>query len=225
MGIFIFDEVEVLDFAGPFEVFSRVRLEPGASSRRSEDSAPCEVFTVAQEMRIIRATGNLQVTPHFDFSSAPRPDLILVPGGIGTRALLHQESVISWLQGMARERIRLASVCTGALLLAQAGLLRGQRATTHSSAHDLLQEIDLSIVLERKERVVDSEIFTSAGVASGIDLALAIVEAWFGRAVADETACYIEFPRTRFSLTHGPAEPSLPRKEKSEATAPTMRRG
>src|SRR5438876_205000 len=88
VGILLFDGVEVLDFAGPFEVFSRTRLAPGVESRRSEESAPFQVFTVAASPEPVRATGGLRVIPHFDFAGAPRADVLVVPGGFGPRARL-----------------------------------------------------------------------------------------------------------------------------------------
>ena len=194
-GIFIFDGVEVLDFAGPFEVFSRTRLVPGIDSRRSEDSAPFRVFTVAQTAGPVTATGDLRVLPHFDFDRAPRIDLLVIPGGFGTRPLLENEPVQEWIRRTAKEARHTTSVCTGALLLARAGLLSGRRATTHWGALDLLASIDPTVTVERGLRVVQDGITTSAGVAAGIDMALSVVEALHGKAVADETAKYIEFPR------------------------------
>jgi len=91
-AIFIFDGVEVLDFAGPFEVFSRTRLVPGVESRRSDASAPFNVFTVARLADTVHATGGLRVLPHFDFASAPPIDLLVIPGGFGTRQLLDDRS-------------------------------------------------------------------------------------------------------------------------------------
>jgi len=88
VGILLFEGVEVLDFAGPFEVFSRTRLVPGVESRRSEATAPFRVFTVARTGEPIMATGELQVTPHYSFQTAPPIDLVVIPGGYGTRPLL-----------------------------------------------------------------------------------------------------------------------------------------
>jgi transcriptional regulator GlxA family with amidase domain len=195
-GIFIFDGVEVLDFAGPFEVFSRTRLVPGVDSRRSDDSAPFNVFTVARTMEPVNATGDLRVFPHFDFASAPTIDLLVVPGGFGTRALLEDGAVRAWIQRIARQARHTTSVCTGALLLARAGLLAGRRATTHWGALSLLASLDPTVRVESDLRVVEDGIVTSAGVAAGIDMALSVVESLHGKAVADETAKYIEFPRS-----------------------------
>ncbi|HTL43422.1 MAG TPA: DJ-1/PfpI family protein [Vicinamibacterales bacterium] len=194
-AIFIFDGVEVLDFAGPFEVFSRTRLVAGVESRRSDVSAAFNVFTVARSTDTVHATGGLRVLPHFDFDGAPAIDLLVIPGGFGTRPLLDDLDVREWIQNAARKAQLTTSVCTGALLLAKAGLLSGRRATTHWDAHDLLASLDSTIVVERHVRVVDDGIVTSAGVAAGIDMALAVVESLHGKAVADETAKYMEFSR------------------------------
>jgi transcriptional regulator GlxA family with amidase domain len=195
VGILIFDDVEVLDFAGPFEVFSRTRLTPGPESRRSEESAPFVVFTVARTPAAVRATGGLQVIPHHAFANAPRIDLLVVPGGFGTRALVADAEVLGWIRTVAAQARKVTSVCTGSLLLTRAGLLQGKRATTHWGALDLLASLDGGVQVERELRVVDDGIITSAGVASGIDMAFYVVETLFGRAVADETAHYIEYRR------------------------------
>ena len=130
VGIFLFPGVEVLDFAGPYEVFSRTRLTPGVESRRSEESAPFRVFTVAAASDAIVATGGLRVLPDFDFTSAPPIDLLVVPGGFGTRALLQDAAALAWIRQTAAAARRVTSVCTGSLVLAGAGLLAGRRATT-----------------------------------------------------------------------------------------------
>jgi len=197
VGILIFDEVEVLDFAGPYEVFSRTRLVPGVESRRSSESAPFEVFTVAATSAPVAATGGLRVVPDYDFATAPLIDLLVVPGGFGTRALLRDEATLAWIRQAAGAARQVTSVCTGALLLARVGLLAGRRATTHWGALALLAEVDPTIRVEPNLRVVDDVIVTSAGVSAGIDMALAMVELLCGRAVADETAHYMDYPRVR----------------------------
>ncbi len=194
-GILIFDNVEVLDFAGPFEVFSRTRLAHGLDSRRSEETAPFDVFTVARTRDPIAATGGLVVVPRYGFADAPEIDLLLVPGGFGTRALLHDEETLDWIRRTAGTARYVTSVCTGSLLLGTAGLLRGRRATTHWGALDLLGSLDAGVTVERELRVVDDDVISSAGVASGIDMAFYLVESLFGKEVADETARYIEYRR------------------------------
>jgi transcriptional regulator GlxA family with amidase domain len=195
VGIFIFDEVEVLDFAGPFEVFSRTRLVSGAESRRSDESAPFTVFTVAEAAAPITATGGLRVIPHYTWETAPAIDVLAIPGGFGTRPLLNHTAAIDWIQRTAARAEHVTSICTGALLLAKAGLLRGRRATTHWAAHDLLQTLDPSVSVIREARVVRDTVFTSAGVSAGIDMAFDVVEALCDKTVADETAHYIEYQR------------------------------
>lgn len=197
VGILIFPAVEVLDFAGPFEVFSRTRLSGGVESRRDDASAPFTVFTVAKTNDMIEAVGGLKVTPEYDFASAPAINLLVVPGGFGTRPLMQDADTLQWIKTVSQTADQVASVCTGALLLAKLGLLANKRATTHWGALDFLPKIDSSITVERKQRVVMDGIVTSAGVAAGIDMSFAIVEAMFGKEVADETAHYIEFPRDR----------------------------
>jgi transcriptional regulator GlxA family with amidase domain len=194
VGILLFDQVEVLDFAGPFEVFSRTRLVPGLESRRSEESAPFAVFTVAASRAPINATAGLQVLPRYAFADAPPIDILVVPGGFGTRALLADAGALDWIRNAAKGARLVTSVCTGSLLLAKAGLLADRRATTHWGALDLLESLG-GVRVDREKRVVDDGVVTSAGVSSGIDMAFYVVETLFGRAVAQETAHYIEYPR------------------------------
>jgi len=194
VGIVIFEGVEVLDFAGPFEVFSRTRLVPGVDSRRSEESAPFNVFTVAHTREPVAAIGGLRVIPHYSFADVPSIDLLVVPGGFGTRALLHDQQALDWLRAAASAARQVTSVCTGALLLARAGLLEGRRATTHWAALVLLESLGTGVKVERDARVVDDGVISSAGVAAGLDMSFYVVEKLCGREVAEETARYIEYP-------------------------------
>ena len=200
VGILIFDDVEVLDFAGPFEVFSRTRTVAGADSRRTDDSAPFDTFTIARTLDLVTAIGGLKVLPHYSWADAPPIDILVVPGGSGTRALLHDEGTLSWIRATAGHARQVTSVCTGALLLAKVGLLKDRRATTHWAALDLLATIDPTIHVQREKRVVHDGIFTSAGVSAGIDMSFAVVEHVCGRAIALETAHYIEYPWGRHDV-------------------------
>jgi len=192
VGILIFEDVEVLDFAGPFEVFSRTRLVAGAESRRTDDSAPFEVFTVGRD-HIVKAIGGLKVIPTYSLAEAPPIDILVVPGGFGTRALLKDSATLAWIRQTAHRASQVTSVCTGALLLAEIGALRGRRATTHWAALDLLASIDSTILVQRDARVVWDTVVTSAGVSAGIDMAFSVVEKLHGQEVARETAHYIEY--------------------------------
>ena len=195
VGILLFDGVEVLDFAGPYEVFSRTRLVPGVESRRSDDSAPYRVFTVTTGADPVTATGGLRIIPDFDFASVPAIDLVVVPGGFGTRALLQDAATLAWIRKAAAAASLVTSVCTGSLVLARAGLLSGRRATTHWGALAQLGELDPTIRVEAGLRVVEDGIISSAGVSAGIDMALSVVEAMHGRDVSDETARYMDYGR------------------------------
>jgi transcriptional regulator GlxA family with amidase domain len=121
--------------------------------------------------------------------------VLVVPGGFGTRVLLQNAEILAWIRQTAAGARCVSSVCTGSLLLASAGLLAGRRATTHWGALDRLAELDPTIRVEADARVVDDGIVTSAGVSAGIDMALALVESMHGRAVADETARYMDYRR------------------------------
>jgi transcriptional regulator GlxA family with amidase domain len=149
---------------------------------------------VAPRSGPIVATGGLHVVPDFDFATAPTIDILLVPGGFGVRSLIEDAEFLTWLRRTAVAASRVTSVCTGALLLAKAGLLSGQRATTHWSSLDRLAGIDPTITVDGGLRVVIDEVITSAGVSAGIDLALTVVARYCGREVADETARYIDYP-------------------------------
>src|SRR5262249_6972226 len=128
VGILLFDDVEVLDFAGPFEVFSRTRLVAGAESRRTNDSAPFDVFTLARD-HIITAVGGLKIIPRHSLADAPHIDILVVPGGFGTRGLLKDDATLAWIRQTAHRASQGASVCTGALPLAQVVAARRRRAT------------------------------------------------------------------------------------------------
>jgi len=196
VGIFIFDEVDILDFSGPYEVFSRTRTKPGIESRKNNNSAPFNVFTISKTQKTIQVSGGLQVLADYSFKNSPKIDILLIPGGLGTRPLLQSKEIISWILDVAEGASLLTSVCTGSLLLAQAGLLENKTATTHWGALDLLKNLSPSTKIMRDQRVVDDGIITSAGVSSGIDMAFQVVAKLFGDDIAADTAKYIEYQRT-----------------------------
>ena len=197
VGILIFDEVEVLDFAGPYEVFSRTRLLKGAGSRRSDDSAPFNPFTISIDKKPVTATGGLKIISDYTIKDCPKIEILIIPGGFGTRTLLNNESLLSWIKSIADQATTTSSVCTGSLLLAKAGLLEGKRATTHWGAIEALKSISKDIKVVNIRRIVNDEIITSAGVSSGIDMAFMLVENLYGEQVASDTAKYIEFHRSK----------------------------
>lgn len=187
LGIFIFPDVEVLDFCGPYEVFSVTghQVEPGTF----------RVLTVGETAEPLAARNGLKVIPDVSFADCPVLDVVLIPGGQGTRPLLHNEQVLAWIYEQAGVCELVLSVCTGSLLLAKAGLLDGLSATTHHLALDLLREVGPNVKVRDDTRVIDNgRVVTSAGVASGIDMSFHVVAKLLGEDVAKRAAEYIEYP-------------------------------
>lgn len=186
VAILIFDEVEVLDFCGPFEVFA-------VTGARSEEK-PFNVFTVAETTAAITARNGLSVNPKYAFADCPPADILVVPGGYGTRPLMHNPVVLDWIKAQAERAELVMSVCTGALLLAKAGLLEGLAATTHWAAMDLLRTAAPNTMIQPEQRFVDNgRILLSAGISAGIDLSLHIVAQLLGHEVANETVRWMEY--------------------------------
>lgn len=186
VGILIFEDVEVLDFCGPFEVFASA-LKPGMAEGPDVPRL-FEVVLIAESRELVKAFGGLRVEPHVTIDDCPPLDLLLVPGGWGTRGLLANERLISWLREQAGAVELMTSVCTGASLLARAGLLDGKSATSHWGTIDWMREAYPAITMLDNRRVVDEgNIITSAGVSAGIDMALYLV----GKLHGPETAAHI----------------------------------
>jgi transcriptional regulator GlxA family with amidase domain len=176
------DSANVIDTAGPWEVFQDTMLD-GALMH----SHPFELYTVAPTAAMLRMTGGLQIVPHYDVGNAPEPDVIVVPAHQSTPESL------AWLKRASAEADVTMSVCTGAFQLARTGLLAGLPATTHHDFWDRFAREFPDIELRRGLRFVDSgRIATAGGLTSGIDMALHIVERYFGVAVAETTARYME---------------------------------
>jgi transcriptional regulator GlxA family with amidase domain len=192
VGILVFPEVEVLDFCGPFEVFSVVRLD---EARRREDPSPFDVRLVAWDAGPVRAAGGLRVVPDVTCAECPALDVLVVPGGWGTRAAIHDRALLDWIAARAAGVRTLTAVCTGAMLLGHAGLLRGRRATTHWRSLDWMAESFPDTTVVRDLHVVeDGNVVTSAGISAGIDMALRVVARWHGEAVARAAARHMEYP-------------------------------
>jgi transcriptional regulator GlxA family with amidase domain len=192
VGILVFPDVEVLDFCGPFEVFSTTRLD---EDRRREEPSPYEAVLVAEGREVVVASGGLKVVPDHDLDGCPPLDVLVVPGGWGTRREMGNERLIAWIAERSGQVTTLASVCTGALLLGKAGLLDGKRATTHWKSLGLMRESFPAVsVIEDEHVVEDGDVITSAGISAGIDLALRVVARHHGEAVARATARHMEYP-------------------------------
>ena len=189
VGIFIFNDVEVLDFTGPFEVFFITRKQEGG-----EKQYLYSVCLIGLTDGTITTRGGMEVRPHFSINSHPQLDRLIIPGGYGTRQLMHDESLINWLGSFNPRSTRLASVCTGSLLLASAGHLDGKSATTHWTVLDMMEETFPKVKVDRNRHVIiDEEVFTSAGISAGIDLALQMVRLDFGDLQANWTARHMEY--------------------------------
>jgi len=192
VGILLFPEVEVLDFCGPFEVFSLTRLN---ENKRREEPSPFRVLLIGDTAEPVPAAGGMRVLPECTTTVCPALDILLVPGGWGTRDQMNNTRLIEWIRQRAKKVETLTSVCTGSLLLGQAGLLDGHRATTHWAALSLLRERFPKVTVVDNEHVVEEgNILTSAGISAGIDLALRVVARYFGEPVARNTARYMEYP-------------------------------
>lgn len=191
VGIVLFDNIEVLDFCGPFEVFSVTRL---IEEKRREEPSPFEVLLVAERAEPISTTGGMQVIPQATFADCPRLDILVVPGGWGTRRELNNPVMLDWLRRRAAQVETLTSVCTGAMLLGSAGLLDGRHATTHWRSLEWMRDSFPAVTVEFEKHVVqDGRVFTSAGIAAGIDMALRVVARYFGEAIARATARHMEY--------------------------------
>lgn len=192
VGILIFDNVEVLDVAGPFEVFSVTRLN---EQRRFEDASPFKVILIAEKSKQIVAIGGLRLTPDFTFDNCPDLDLLIIPGGWGTRREINNTAIIKWISNQASKSMLTASVCTGSSLLGKAGLLDNRNATTHWRSFDFLREsAPKAHILKDIRFTLDEPIFTSAGVAAGIDLSLYIVSHLLGIEIGYSTSRYMVYP-------------------------------
>ena len=190
VGILIFDDVEILDVAGPFEVFSVTRLN---DEQRLQQSSPFKVYLIAEKNKQIIAIGGLRLTPDVTISECPELDLLIIPGGWGTRKESKNRILIKWISNQFTKDRLIASVCTGSSLLGKAGLLDGLDATTHWRAFDFLQEsAPKARILKNVRFTLTEPIFTSAGVSAGIDLALRIVSHFFGTEVGQTTARQME---------------------------------
>ncbi|MBF0559197.1 MAG: DJ-1/PfpI family protein [Nitrospirae bacterium] len=192
VGIVLFENIEVLDFCGPFEVLSATRLN---EQRRWEESSPFEVLLVAEKNAPVVTTGGMKVIPDHTFESCPKLDILVVPGGWGTRKELKNPAMLNWLRTRASEVETMTAVCTGSMLLGFAGLLDGHRATTHWRALNWMRESFPSVTVEDDKHVVDDgALITSAGISAGIDMALKVVERYCGEDIARATAKHMEYP-------------------------------
>jgi transcriptional regulator GlxA family with amidase domain len=184
LGIIIFDNVEDLDFTGPLEVF-------GTTSHLKPNSL--YPFTIQRDGREVKTVNGLRVRPDYSFQECPRLDILLVPGGMGTRTEMKDPETLEFVKRNAVTCELVLSVCTGALVLAAAGILNGKRATTHWAVLDQLKAFP-HVTVDQSRYVRDGKIVTSAGVSAGIDMALYITKELYGASVCEDVARDIEYP-------------------------------
>jgi transcriptional regulator GlxA family with amidase domain len=194
VAILIFNDVEVLDFCGPFEVFS--------VTGKRDHSDPFEVYTVA-EQAIVSARNNLSINPSYTFETCPQPDILVIPGGggkradgtpFGTRKEMLNENLLAWINQLYPKTEQVLSVCTGALILAKANLTENLAATTHHGAFEELRRIAPNTEVREGDRIVDSgKIIFSGGISAGIDASFYLVAKLLGQEAALETARYMEY--------------------------------
>lgn len=187
VGILLFDAVDVLDFAGPLEVFT-------IADRLLKEQNPFRTFTVAEHAAPILTRGQLSVNPRYTFQDSPPINILVVPGGSGIRRERENIVLLKWLQEVAAQAELVLSVSTGAFLLAAAGLLDGLEATTHQGAIEKLKQAAPHTTVRSSVRFVDNgRIITSAGISAGIDAALHVVARLLGPEVAEQTARCLEY--------------------------------
>lgn len=186
VGILVFDDVEVLDFAGPFEVFAVTAELAGQQHFKT--------VLVGKEDRVFTAVNGLKVLPNETFADGNAYDLLVVPGGFGTRALVHDADVMAWVAAQAATAEIVMSVCSGALVLATCGLLEGRRATTHHEVMHELAAMAPNTACVHDERYVDEgAVVTCGGISAGIDGSLHVVRRLLGEAAARKTVAYMEY--------------------------------
>ncbi len=191
VGILVFQDVEILDFCGPYEVLAAVRLD---EARRREEPSPFVVLLVAESLEPVHTKGGLRVLPDVTLDDCPPLDWLIVPGGWGVRKEINNARLVGWIAQRSQAASLTASICTGAMLLGKAGLLHGKRATTHISSLDWMRGEFPDVSVEEEYRwVEDGKVVSSAGVSAGIDMTLHLVERTFGSQVSKATADHMEY--------------------------------
>ncbi len=194
IGIFIYTDAEVLDFAGPFEVFSTARrLQPSTDT-------PLEVVLIGEQQQQIKARGDFPITPHHSINQHPPLDTLIVAGGVHNE-VMHNPNVQLWLQQQSLQVTNLASVCTGVFLLAQAGLIQRLPVTTHWQDQQDLQQLFPQLTVIANRRWVDvadhrPRIISSGGISAGIDMSLYLLSQISNVPLAQATAQQMEFEWT-----------------------------
>lgn len=187
VGIFLFDDIEVLDFAGPFEVFS-------VTGQLSEHTL-LQVVTISKTTALITAVNGLLVQPQYDIHNHPPLDIVIIPGGSGSRNVVNDAVVMEWIKKVYDSSELSLTICSGARIPAALGLLHNAPFCTHKQVYDDILLRDPSAKPEYDKRFVQSgeKLYTAAGISAGIDLSFHIIEKLYGKETAENTAEYMEY--------------------------------
>lgn len=188
VGIFIFDDAEVLDFAGPFEVFS--------VTSELNNFELFDVFTVAKTKQPVRAVNGLSVNPKYDFTDCPKVDILILAGGNGTNQAITDSDIIQWIANKHLETEITMSICSGTRFLAKIGVLENRPYCTHHLVYDDLNKLVPSGIPIKEKRFTQSneKTYTSGGISAGIDLSFHIINKLHGKEIIEKTAKYMEYP-------------------------------
>jgi transcriptional regulator GlxA family with amidase domain len=194
VGIYIYDHAEVLDFSGPFEVFTTASRVAAAQGQ----PAPFNTFLISERGALVKARAGYQILPNYGFESHPLIDVLIVVGGVHEEEM-EKPAVLEWVQKQGKTVKLVASVCTGAFILAKAGILTNHKVTTHwDDTCDLKQQFQDLTVVENTRWVDEGSVVTSGGISAGIDMSLHLVERLSSRELAKLTARLMEFNWTEF---------------------------
>ncbi|MGD1961598.1 MAG: DJ-1/PfpI family protein [Fulvivirga sp.] len=186
IGILIFDDAEVLDFAGPFEVFS--------VTSELNNFEPFDVFTVGENLEPISAVNGLSVNPKYGFNNAPHIDILIIAGGTGTRKVIENTTVLNWVDKVHQKTEFTLSICSGSRLLGKLGILDHQPYCTHHLVYEDLKKLVPTGQPQPEKRYVNAgKTYTSGGISAGIDLSFHLVQRLLGEEIAKQTADYMEY--------------------------------
>lgn len=192
VGIYLYDQAEVLDFSGPFEVFS-------TASRVCKNSDPFDVFLIGETGNAVIARGGYQVVPNYGLNTHPEIDVLIIAGGVHTEEM-NKRHVIEWIYQQSKSASLVASVCTGAFLLAQACVIKDQKVTTHwEDVADMKTMFPKLNVVQDVRWVDEGAVISSGGISAGIDMSLHIVSKLYSRDLAEKTARQMDFAWTKIS--------------------------
>lgn len=186
VGIFLFRDIELLDFAGPYEVFS--------VTNELNDHKLFNVFTISADGLEVKTINGLKVIPDYDFNNHPRVDILVAPGGVGTRVEINNAETLAWMKKLTSHTQIVMSVCSGTRFLGKLGLIDNLESTTHHQVFASLQELAPLTIINPDKRFVDNgNVMTAGGISAGIDLSLHVVEKLCGKEIVDKTIKYMEY--------------------------------